>query len=174
MLLEDLFLKIVLIHVSLGKISLPVPPGIDWHAVRFLPPDPGGVRTHRQTGVSPWLCSLGLPGVSSGREGLMTLLLSGNTCRWLVLEIPDQAPGPAGFVNTSCCGCREPVPGLPVGLLQFGEITEATGPACASPARLGFGDNSWCLFGELANSELFPRISPSRSNLRNNRHHPCR
>lgn len=142
MLLENLFLKIVLIHVSLGKISLPMPPGIDRHAVRFLRPDPGGAHTHKRTGASPWLCSLGLPGVSSGREGLMTLLLSGNTCCRLVLEIPDQAPGPAGFVNTSCCGRRELVPGLAVCLLLFGEITEATGPGYASPARLGFGDNS--------------------------------
>lgn len=118
------------------------------------------VNTCRQPGASLWHCSLGLPGFSSGRESLITSLLSGSTRCRLVLEIPDRAPGPAGSVNTSCCGHGELAPSLAARLLQFSL-------ARAPPAGLGFLDNSRQLCGGLADPELLPNIPsvfvPSRS-----------
>lgn len=119
------------------------------------------VNTRRQPGASPWHCSLGLPGFSSGHESLITSLLSGSTRCRLVLEIPDCAPGPAGSVNASCYGHGEPAPSLAARLLQFSL-------ARAPLAGLGFLDNSRRLCGGSADPELLPNIPsvfvPSRSN----------
>lgn len=118
------------------------------------------VNTCRQPGASPWHCSLGLPGFSSGHESLITSLLSGSTCCRLVLEIPDRTPGPAGSVNAACCGHGGPAPSLAACLLQFNL-------AHAPLAGLGFLDNSRHLCGGLADPELLPNIPsvfvPSRS-----------
>lgn len=118
--LKAYFKKTLLIHVSPRKRSLPVLPGIDLHVAPVPVAGVLAVNTHRQPEAS-----LGLCGPGPARLLVWTCELNYSAALWkrcwLVLEIPDQAPGPAGFVNTSCGGRREPVPSLAVCLRQFGE-----------------------------------------------------
>lgn len=80
---------------------------------------------------------------------------------WLVLEIPDQVPGPAGFVNTPVVGAGSPCPVWQLVSRSLLRCTAGTGLACASVAGPGFSDSSRCPFGGLAISELLPRIAPA-------------